>query len=296
MSLKYRTGQGTSASDFTDLVVKVGDTLPIGTEVDYDGQTAPAGWQEVDETNLGDVVVDSIRSKNMLDERTLINGSVSNTGISASTTRVCTSEFIKVKPSTTYTVSFSTTANINNMNVSEFTSDSFPRNTETGWVSNFTFTTGSTTKFVLLAFRNSGDATITPSNMSNVQLEENSTATTYAPFQDLANKEVKSFTYTLSNGAIYNFYKCGKIVQCELAGNGITFTADANLTATISNELAPYNNVFRNAFNIIENTEAKIGYLNIEYNSATNITTLTLRSKSNLTTTYPRAETCYICK
>lgn len=48
MSLKYRTGQGTSASNFTDLVVKVGDTLPIGTEVDYDGNTAPAGWQEVD--------------------------------------------------------------------------------------------------------------------------------------------------------------------------------------------------------------------------------------------------------
>lgn len=52
MSLKYRTGQGTSASDFTDLVVKVGDTLPIGTEVDYDGQTAPAGWQEVDDPNV----------------------------------------------------------------------------------------------------------------------------------------------------------------------------------------------------------------------------------------------------
>lgn len=52
MSIKYRTSAGTSASDFTDLVVKVGDTLPIGTEVDYDGQTAPAGWQEVDDPNV----------------------------------------------------------------------------------------------------------------------------------------------------------------------------------------------------------------------------------------------------
>lgn len=52
MSLKYRTSAGTSASNFTDLVVKVGDTLPIGTEVDYDGQTAPAGWQEVDDPNV----------------------------------------------------------------------------------------------------------------------------------------------------------------------------------------------------------------------------------------------------
>lgn len=52
MSIKYRTSAGTSASNFTDLVVKVGDTLPIGTEVDYDGQTAPAGWQEVDDPNV----------------------------------------------------------------------------------------------------------------------------------------------------------------------------------------------------------------------------------------------------
>lgn len=52
MSLKYRTSAGTSASNFTDVVVKVGDTLPIGTEVDYDGQTAPAGWQEIDDPNV----------------------------------------------------------------------------------------------------------------------------------------------------------------------------------------------------------------------------------------------------
>lgn len=52
MSIKYRIGQGTSASDFTDVVVKVGDTLPIGSEIDYDGQTAPAGWQEVDDPNV----------------------------------------------------------------------------------------------------------------------------------------------------------------------------------------------------------------------------------------------------
>ena len=52
MSIKYRTSAGTSASNFTDLVVKVGDTLPIGTEVDYDGQSVPAGWQEVDDPNV----------------------------------------------------------------------------------------------------------------------------------------------------------------------------------------------------------------------------------------------------
>ena len=94
MSLKYRTSAGTSASNFTDLVVKVGDTLPIGTEVDYDGQTAPAGWQEVAETNLGDVVVDSIRSKNMFDLTPVVNG-----------TSYIIYYSVNVKTNTNYTVS-----------------------------------------------------------------------------------------------------------------------------------------------------------------------------------------------
>lgn len=31
--------------------VKVEDTLPVGTEVDYDGSTIPEGWEEVDDPN-----------------------------------------------------------------------------------------------------------------------------------------------------------------------------------------------------------------------------------------------------
>ena len=33
------------------LGVKVEDTLPVGTEVDYDGQDIPEGWEEVDDPN-----------------------------------------------------------------------------------------------------------------------------------------------------------------------------------------------------------------------------------------------------
>lgn len=114
--------------------------------------------------------------------------------------------------------------------------------------------------------------------------------------KDLLPTDVKTFTYTLSNGAVYNFYKWGNIVQCELVGQSVSFTADTNLTATLSNELAPYNMAFRNAFNIIENAEAKVGYLNIVYDPEQNTTTLTMRSKTNLANTYPRAETSYIAK
>lgn len=34
---------------YKDIYVKAFDTLPVGTEVDYDGETAPSGWTEVEE-------------------------------------------------------------------------------------------------------------------------------------------------------------------------------------------------------------------------------------------------------
>lgn len=53
MSIKYRTGQGTSASDFTDLVVKVGDTLPIGAIIGFDTTgTIPNGWEYYAENQI----------------------------------------------------------------------------------------------------------------------------------------------------------------------------------------------------------------------------------------------------
>ena len=37
--------------EYKDIYVKSFDTLPIGTEVDYDGNTVPDGWTEVDGFN-----------------------------------------------------------------------------------------------------------------------------------------------------------------------------------------------------------------------------------------------------
>jgi len=37
-------------NQWKDLTVKAGDTLPIGTIVDYDGDTVPTGYEEVEET------------------------------------------------------------------------------------------------------------------------------------------------------------------------------------------------------------------------------------------------------
>lgn len=38
---------------YKDIYIKSFDTLPIGTEVDYDGDTAPTGWTEISEVITG---------------------------------------------------------------------------------------------------------------------------------------------------------------------------------------------------------------------------------------------------
>jgi len=45
--MKYRDENGV----FQDLFFKASDTLPVGTEVEFEGQTAPTGWEFVDSQN-----------------------------------------------------------------------------------------------------------------------------------------------------------------------------------------------------------------------------------------------------
>ena len=35
--------------EYKDIYIKTFDTLPVGTEVDYDGETVPEGWREITE-------------------------------------------------------------------------------------------------------------------------------------------------------------------------------------------------------------------------------------------------------
>ena len=42
--MKYRDPE---TGEFKELYVKAIDTLPVGTEVDYEGDEAPAGWEEL---------------------------------------------------------------------------------------------------------------------------------------------------------------------------------------------------------------------------------------------------------
>ena len=196
MSIKYRTGQGTSASDFTDLVVKVGDTLPIGTEVDYDGQSVPAGWQEVDETNLGDVIVDSIRSKNIFNPY-IQSGTYSGTtytvasdgkitqsaGDGALWTDTTAKSFLL--PAGTYTFSIYGKGSSNTFQVYNYnTSSSIYESTG----STFTYTFDETTRLGIKTYGGGH-----PQNYY-IQIEEGTTATNFSQYQNLNGEENYSKT------------------------------------------------------------------------------------------------------
>ena len=55
--------------ELKDIIVKSGDTLPIGTIVEFDGETVPDGYEEFeteDYGSLGNIIVDDVTCKNIL--------------------------------------------------------------------------------------------------------------------------------------------------------------------------------------------------------------------------------------
>lgn len=211
MSIKYRTSAGTSASNFSDLVVKVGDTLPIGTEVDYDGQTAPAGWQEVEETNLGDVVVDSIKSKNLLDTKlfAIASGGIkiinnSDGTLDASTSNGWYSNMsatINVVAGKTYTIKYKATqvsGNYQPVVVVRKLDDStnLLRKQGTGYQTG-SFTT--TENAVIIHFYISGEESTARTKYEEIQLEEGTTATNFEKHIDFYDDRLKNIEYTITN-------------------------------------------------------------------------------------------------
>ena len=158
----------------TDLVSAINEV-----DAQADDNTAKLSGTQV----AGDMVVDSIRTKNIYNgvytskkyiART--NGSIESSGDWSAT------DYIKIKPNTTYTFSgitnaYSGTAGTSFYNSSRTFISSISSTTQT-------FTTPNNAQYVRISLNNE-----TP---TGVQLEEGSTATTYKPYQELNNQEVYS--------------------------------------------------------------------------------------------------------
>lgn len=73
--MKY---EDTQTREFKDITVKVSDTLPIGTEVDYDGTTVPNGWEQVEDPSaysLEEQIIGMCLKKPLYRKSFLINNS-----------------------------------------------------------------------------------------------------------------------------------------------------------------------------------------------------------------------------
>jgi len=139
---------------------------------------SPDRASEINKVTGNNVV--SVSGKNLFDSANVEQGKISSAGvISGDTTRIRTNEILYLNAGT-YTISFDTPTNVNYHIYS--TGGVWEKLGNTSWqTSPYTFTL-TERKGIKFVFRNIGDSAITPSDLTNCQLEEGSTATDYVPY------------------------------------------------------------------------------------------------------------------
>lgn len=167
----------------------------------------------------GNMVVDSIRSKNMFNKNNIADGSFDNTGaIISSSTIFYEIDYIEVKPNTKYT--FSTTSRVDRLVICEYNSSKtfIQRNISIN-TSTYTITTTANTKYVRLCS--------VLSAIDTLQFEEGQTRTTYSPYQELNyNGETYLQTYNTITSGNFN-----DLVNTTIQGNTSKYYIQAtNLT------------------------------------------------------------------
>ena len=145
------------------------------------------------------VVVESIRTKNIFGNYTIINGYLFETRMSIRTSASDRLAFIECKPNTTYTISRSVITT--SFRVSDYTSippmtDTYvdytvPTVIENNSGTTITYTTSPTAKYLVIHYGNvlNDTAANLANTLKTMQVEEGTTATTYSPYQNLNGTE-----------------------------------------------------------------------------------------------------------
>ncbi len=108
---------------FKEIHIKALDTLPVGTEVDYDGEIIPNGWTEVESLDDKLVNVDTtqpsskekiwIQSNENIFDGVLESGTINEYGENIeNSNRKRSKNYLPCKPNTTYTIIFDSQANV----------------------------------------------------------------------------------------------------------------------------------------------------------------------------------------
>ncbi len=172
--------------DYVNEAIRVGlgDNVPAGTVVDYDGEEIPEGWELAEEyssiyigpeepTDGQDIWIE--RSKNLFNKEAVSMGYLTETGLLYNDSDAYkTSDFIKVNPNTTYHKTQTDTVrlkfyNINKQRLSNSYSD----------VENASeaidFTTPANAHYMRVSLANE--------HLNSLQIEEGNQATSYTPYQ-----------------------------------------------------------------------------------------------------------------
>jgi len=186
-------------------------------------------------TSVADTCKVTSNSKNLFDEK-IEQGGFNGGTPEDNTTRLRSSNFTKVNANTTYTVSVP--SNMKVIVVFYNASMSFISSTD-GWVNiTRTFTTPANTNYLKLLIGKQGDGNVTPSEVSNVQLEEGSTATSYNPYnteveicgKNLFDESIINNLWTFADGTISAW--TGTCIQKYKCSEGDTFTLKATYSTT----------------------------------------------------------------
>ena len=161
-------------------------------------------------TNDSDYKVNFIKSKNLIDEKTMTIGTFTydNSGNRFVTNNYIGIEFIPTIPNTTYTFSATLPSQYTSIRYVQFTSSKtfISRSGDNAFSGNITFTTGNNCYYIaILCYKTTTDASA--NDLSNAQLELSSSATTYEAFkQNVINVNDTKYTDTINVGTEVDNY------------------------------------------------------------------------------------------
>lgn len=196
--------------------------------------------------NLKDenIVVGSIRSKNMFGNYTIINGWIYGTGMRVNITNGNRMAFVKCEPNTTYTISrivltgtfrvgdYNTIPNMTSSNV-DYTLPKTIAEDDNG--TSITYTTSSTAQYLIVHYGTIEDTSLNES-LITIQMEKGSVATTYSPYQNLDGKD----TIILTSGTLGNYFSTIDANLVAKSGNVVQIQLRALVSTEIPNNTAFY--------------------------------------------------------
>lgn len=270
------TAQNDLVSAINENVSSIGDLTTLTTtantdlvsainEVDNNTNTNTSSIDNLEDmTNgtkpMGDIIVDSIRTKNMYNALSDLQNLILNSsgGLTQGTGYV-TSVYIKVKPSTDYTISKVINTAItdpsidNTMRIGYFTSSKTFISRPTSTNNPYSVTTPANCEYVRISYQH----TISGQEYCyNVQLEEGSTATAYSPYQELNNQR-NEWTDISASITVYPSVIPGIQVSSAMAkiSGGIT---TLKLIFRTQNGIPAYSNL--GAFAVIDDKNFRTSY------------------------------------